>query len=344
MTDATAGRPPRRFGAAAPWFVAALVLTTLGLPVVQGLSEIRVASAVGYATGAPTNETIEVNLTDAPSYAPQYVSVPSNSTVDLHLRNLGAYNHTFTLSNRSGVRLASNATPSEVYSFFRTNGARANLSLGPGASGWANLSFNASSAYDSFEFASVVPYQFQAGMWGILNVTSTGPGLLVQENTTDSPGFQPDVLSASPARYPAAVDVLVTNLGSLGHTFTVVPQWNVTLTVGNYSSYFSTHPPLVSQTVPSGAGMTAWANFTIPAPGVYMYLCLVPGHFAAGMMGDLYVGIPVPPAPASPSTAIVDTWILAGSAVLFGIGLVLAAVASYSGRFPKAPSSQGKGH
>lgn len=344
MSDATAGRPPRKLRAAAPWFVAALLLSTLGLPVVAGLSEIRVAAVVGYAVPAPKNETIDVNLTDAPSYAPQYLNVPSNSTVDLHLRNLGGYDHTFTLCNASGARLASNATPSEVYSFFKTNGARANLSLAPGASAWSNLSFNASSAYDSFEFASVVPYQFQAGMWGILNITSTGPGLMVQENTTDAPGFQPSVLSASPTHYPAAIDVLVTNLGSLGHTFTVVPQWNVTLTVGNYSTYFTTHTPLVSQPIPSGTGMAAWANFTVPARGVYMYLCLVPGHFASGMDGALYVGIPVPPAPAAPSTAIVDTWILVGSAVLFGIGLVLAAVASYSGRFPKAPRSHGKGH
>ena len=346
MTDATAGRPLRFLRRAFPWFTAAVLLTTLGLPVVQGLSEIPVASAIGYAHPLPSNETVELNLTDLPAFSPQFVSVPSNSTVDLYLRNLGDYNHTFTLSNTPGssARLASNATPAEVYAFFHTNGIRANVSLAPGASAWANLSFNASTAYDSFEFVSVVPYQFQAGMWGLLNITSTGPGLEVEENTTDAPGFQPSVLSASPAHYPAALDVLVTNLGNLGHTFTVVPQSNVTLTVGNYSSYFTAHAPLVSASIPSGAGSTAWANLTVPGAGVYMYLCLVTGHFASGMDGNLYVGVPVPPAPPSPSTAIVDTWILAGSAVLFGIGLVLAAAASYSGRFPKAPSSHGKGH
>jgi uncharacterized cupredoxin-like copper-binding protein len=346
VTDATAGGPHRFLRRAFPWFVAAILLTTLGLPVVQGLSEIPVASAIGYAHPVPANETVLMNLTDQPAYSPQFVAVPSNSTLDLHLHNLGAYPHTFTLSNTSGTsaRLASNATPSEVYAFFHTNGMQTNVSLAPGASAWANLSFNASTAYDSFEFASVVPYQFQAGMWGLLNITSTGPGLAVEENTTDAPGFQPSVLSASPAHYPAAIDVLVTNLGNLGHTFTVVPQSNVTLTVGNYSSYFTAHAPLVSATIPSGAGSSAWANFTIPAAGVYMYLCLVTGHFASGMDGNLYVGVPVPPPPASPSTAIVDTWILTGSAVLFGIGLVLAALASYSGRFPKAPSSHGRDH
>ena len=347
MTDATAGRrPPRPLRRALPWGIAALLLSTVGIPVVAGLSALPVAHAVGFAHSGPTNETVTVNLTDAPAFAPQFLSAPSNSTLDLHLKNVGQYNHTFTLSGTSGpaARLASNATPQEVYAFFRTNGELANVSVAPGAQAWANLSFNASSAYDSFEFASVVPYQFQAGMWGLLNVTSTGPGLQVFENTTDAPGFQPSVLSASPARYPVSVDVLVTNLGNLGHTFTVVPQGNVTLTVGNYTSYFATHPPLVSASIPSGAGSTAWANFTIPAPGVYMYLCLVTGHFAAGMSGELYVGIPVPPPPLAPSSAIVDSWILVGSAALFGIGLILAGTASYLGRFPKAPGTHGKGH
>jgi len=346
VTDATAGRPPRPIARAFPWFVAALLVVSLGIPVATGLSALKTAPLVGYATTGPSNESQLVNLTDAPSFTPQFVSAPVNTTLDLELRNVGSYPHTFTLSATPGseARLPSNATPSEVYAFFHTEGTLANVSVAPGALAWANLSFNASTAYDSFEFASVVPYQFQAGMWGLLNVTSTGPGLQVSENTTDAPGFQPSILSASPAHYPASVDVLVTNLGNLGHTFTVVPQWNVTLTVGNYSSYFTMHAPLVSATIPSGAGQSAWANFTVPAAGVYMYLCLVTGHFASGMSGLLYVGIPVPPAPPQPSTAIVDTWILAGSGVLFGIGLLLAASASYLGRFPKAPGSEGKGH
>jgi len=346
VTDATAGAPPRPLRRALPWFLAGLLLTTFGLPVVAGLSEIPVALRVGYAHPAATAETIGINLTDTPAFAPQFVNVPSGSNVTLHLHNLGAYVHTFTLSAASGTsaRLAANATPAEVYAFFRTNGALANVSVAPGAVAWKNLTFNASTAYDSFEFASVVPYQFQAGMWGLLNVTSTGPGLLVYENTTDAPGYQPNVLSASPTHYPTSIDVLVTNLGNLGHTFTVVPQSNVTLTVGNYSSYFTTHPPLVSASIPSGAGSTAWANLTIPAAGVYMYLCLVTGHFASGMSGELYVGVPVPPPPVAPSTAIVDSWILVGSAVLFGFGVVLAAVASYTGRFPRAPGTHGKGH
>jgi uncharacterized cupredoxin-like copper-binding protein len=346
VTDSTAGRPSGPLRRAFPWFVAALLVVTLGIPVAAGLSELKRAPLVGYASPPPTNETVAVNLTDAPVFSPQFLSAPMSTTLHVDLRNVGSYEHSFTLSATSGTqaRIPSNTTPAGVYTFFQTNGMLANVSVAPGGQAWANLSFNASAAYDSFEFASVVPYQFQAGMWGLLNITSTGPGLQVSENTTDAPGFSPSILSASPAHYPASVDVLVTNLGNLGHTFTVVPQWNVTLTVGNYSEYFNDHAPLVSASIPSGAGQTAWANFTVPAPGVYMYICLITGHFSSGMSGLFYVGIPVPPAPPAPSTAIVDSWILAGSGVLFGIGLVLAAAASYMGRFPKTPGPHEKTH
>ena len=295
---------------------------------------------VGQARPLASAVNVTMNLTDEPAFSPSIVTVPAGSSVAIHLDNIGEYPHTFTLCARSDVVLSSSLTPAGVYDFFRANGSLANVSLAPGAQGWANLTFNASVAGPaSFEFVSVVPYQFQSGMWGFLNLTSTGPGLELSENTTNAPGFVPDVLAAQPTHYPINLDVLVTNEGNLPHTFTVAPQTNVTLLPSNFTAYFVLHAPLVSANVPAGAGATIWANLTISGPGVYQYICEISGHFAAGMYGYLYVGVPPPASPTPPSTALVDTWVLGGSAALLGIGGVLAGVAAYTGRFPRRPGS-----
>ena len=342
MTD-RATRWPRGLRRALPWFVGGLLLASIGLPSVAALSLVPAAPEVGFAHPLNASENLTVNLTDRPSYSPQFLSVPAGSAVSLHLVNVGQFNHTFTLAKTPGARIPSNATPSEVDAFFATNGVLANVSLSPGTDGWANLTFNLSQGFDSFEFASVVPYQFGAGMWGLLNVTSQAAGLELSENTTDSLSFVPNVLSASPTHYPLVIAVLVTNEGSFGHTFTLAPQSNVTLQATNYSQYFTAHAPLVNQAIPALPGGAAWANFTITGPGIYQYICTVSGHFANGMYGFLYVGVPVPLPPPAPSTAIVEGWVLVGSAVLLGIGVVLTAVAAISGRFPSRPNSPG-GH
>lgn len=332
----------RPFRRALPWLVGGLLLASLGFPSVAGFSVVSVGPEVGVARALPTTENLTVNLTDRPSYSPQFVQVPAGTSVSIHLENVGTYGHTFTLCKTSGARLSSAVTPTEVDQFFAANGTLANVSLAPGTAGWANLTFNASEGFDTFEFASIVPYQFQAGMWGLLNVTSETPGLVLSENTTDSLSFVPDALSASPAHYPVVVAVLVTNEGTFGHTFTMEAQTNVTLLPTNFSDYFSAHPPLVNAAVPSLPGGTVWANFTVPGPGVYEYICTVPGHFASGMYGFFYVGVPVPAPPVAPSTAIVGGGLLIGSAILLGIGVVLAAFTALAGRFP--PRTENPGH
>jgi uncharacterized cupredoxin-like copper-binding protein len=331
-------RTPRTLRHGLPWFVGALLLVSIGLPSVAALATVPVAPEVGFAHPLSTTENLTVNLTDRPSFSPQFLAVPAGSSVSLHLVNVGRYNHTFTLAKTSGARLPATLSPPEVDAFFAANGTLANLSLAPGDEGWANLTFNLSQGFDSFEFASVVPYQFQAGMWGFLNITSQAAGLELSETTTDSLAFVPNVLSASPTHYPLVIAVLVTNEGSFGHTFTMAPQSNVTLQPTNFTDYFEAHVPLVNQPVPAVPGGTAWANFTISAPGIYQYICEVAGHFSNGMFGFLYVGVPVPLPPAAPSTAIVDGWVLVGSALLLGIGVVLTAVTALAGRFPSRPN------
>jgi len=331
-------RASRTLRRALPWFIAAGLLTTVGLPSAAALSLLPSAPEVGFAHTLASSENVTMNLTDRPSFSPQFVTVPAGTSVSIHLVNRGLFDHTFTLAKTPNVRIPSSATPAGIYSWFAANGTQANVSLAPGSQGWANLTFNASEGFDSFEFASVVPYQFQAGMWGLLNVSSSAPSISLSENTTDSLAFVPNVLSASPTHYPVVVAVLVRNEGTFGHTFTMAPQSNVSLSYTNYSGYFVAHPALVNAAVPPLPGGTVWANFTVPRPGVYEYICTISGHFQNGMYGFFYVGVPVPAPPAAPSTAIVDGWVLVGSTILLGVGVIFVGVAALAGRFPPRSS------
>jgi uncharacterized cupredoxin-like copper-binding protein len=344
VTDARARRgsgPGRR---ALPWLVAALLLSALGLPAAAAVGTIPVAPAIGYAHPESGNATAVVNLTDTPRFLPNSLTANESATLSVQLVNPGSFEHTFTLSAIPDFVLNTSWTPTELDAFFAANGSLANVSVAPGTSAWANVSFNDSVGGDSFEFVSVVPYQFQAGMWGFVNVTATGPGLALSDNTTNNLQFVPDVLVASSSHFPLILDVLVTNTGSLGHTFTVSPLANYSLSVANYTSTLTTNPPLVSAPVGSGAGTSVWANFTVRGPGIYQYLCTVTGHFANGMYGYLYVDVAPPPPPVQPSTALVETWVLIGSGALLGAGVLIAVVASFSGRFPRRGGSHDGHH
>ena len=334
-------RPLRR---AAPWFIAALLLATVGLPAAAGaFGHLPYAPTVGYAR--PTNSTaLLVNMTDTPRFAPEFLSAPSGNSVTFHLVNQGTIVHSFTLLAQPGVRLNSSWTPSQIDQYFATNGSLANVSVPGGGQANETVAFNASTAFDSFEFVSIVPYQFQAGMYGFINLTSTAPGYQTSENTTDNYQFVPAVLVANSTHYPFNLDVLVMNTGNLGHTFTVAGQTNVTLSPATFATYFVQFPPLVNAPVPSGAGSTVWANFTVPGPGVYQYICTVSGHFANGMTGFLYVGVVPPPQAAPPSTAIVESWVLVGSGMLLAVGIVVAVATMFVGRIPTAPREESEHH
>jgi uncharacterized cupredoxin-like copper-binding protein len=328
-------------------FVAAALIALAGFPAAMAAGgAIARAPEIGYAhaiPGASKNKNLTMNLTDMPAFVPKYISANISSNLSIHLVNTGDYDHSFTLSNQSGVALNTSWTPTNLTSYFAKNKPMANVTLDPGQQQWVNLSFNATAGLDSFEFVSIVPYQFQSGMWGWLNI-SGGPGLYLSDNTTNSLSFVPAVLEANISHFPASLNVQVFNQGSLSHTWTIASQSNVTLSPGNFTTYFASHPPLASSSIPSTAGLFAWANFTITGGGVYQYICTIPGHFAAGMTGYLYVNVAPPPPPVPPSTAIVDEWLLLTVGGVLGIGLILVALAAFIGRIPKSPPSEHGGH
>ncbi|MCI4350537.1 MAG: hypothetical protein L3K15_03375 [Thermoplasmata archaeon] len=321
--------------------VVAVLLGLLMAPVSPaGNSRVRTASTGGGPGGGGNQVNVTLNATDAPSFMPHGFAAPAGDRVALRLVNHGGYDHTFTLVSNGTTVLPRTLSPTQLYRYFQNNVSWVNISLPPAATRWVNLTVPASDAGGSYEFVSVIPYQFQAGMFGFFNVTGapTGPGVVLQTNATTGLSFVPNLLGVQPAHYPVAVDVLVTNVGSLPHTFTIESQPNVTLSSTSFYATFKTAPPAANVSVPN-PGSVAWANFSVPRAGVYEFICEVAGHFANGMFGFLYIGVPVPVISA-PSSAIVAPVLLEGGGAVLGLGVLLVIAATLTGRFPeRAPAS-----
>ncbi|MCI4341869.1 MAG: plastocyanin/azurin family copper-binding protein [Thermoplasmata archaeon] len=317
--------------------VLGLLLLAIGLPLAAPIAEATqrgAALSLEYArpAAAPASVGYWLNLTDAPAFVPaRLVGAEAGALVTVHLNNTGSLNHSFTLVRSANVVLNRSWDPEQLQHFFSTNGSLANVSAAPGRS--ASVSFTLPTTLGaSYEFTSLVPYQFQAGMLGFLNV-SAGAGTPLTEQTTDQLKFLPDALVVNATSYPITIDVQITNGGSFAHTWTLVAQANVFPTPQNYSNYFGKHAPLANAAINS-PGQVVWANFSIPAQGEYEYLCTTSGHFAAGMNGTLFVGVQ-PPALSPPlSTALVQVDVLAGAGLLLGVGVVLATATNFMGRFP----------
>lgn len=333
---------------AAPWVIAGLLLASAGVAsftLAPGTFRVGPSVGVAHVVPSPTNNVnVTVNMTDAPAFVPAKIASSAGSTVTFHLANVGNFNHSFTLARQANVTLSPGWSPGQLESYFARNGSLANTTLTGGQSANVSVSFTGPYSAGQFEFVSVVPYQFQAGMYGFVTVSPTpGGNATTSDNTTDTLSFVPSSIfvgTTSEMHFPIFVHVQVLNLGSLVHTFTLAPQSNVTVTVANYTAYFAAHAPLTNVTVPSGGSI--WANFTMNGPGVYMYICEEPGHFASGMLGFLYVNVPVP-ASAAPSTAVVLIWVLGAAGVVVAVGLILTIIASYTGRFPPKPKGP-EGH
>ncbi len=331
--------------------VVALVLLVIGGALTATASSVpRVEYVRAQATGGPPgggpSANLTVNLTDAGTFNPSALTASAGSTVTFLLHNTGAYTHSFTLSKVANLTLNRSWSPTQLYRFFASN-ASENVSVAPGASTSVTLAIPATWAGGSFEFVSIVPYQFQAGMLGFLNVTGSGGGLSVtitDQTATSALSFVPDAIAIDVTSFPLTVTVEVSNLGTIGHTWTLVAQPNVNLTPSGFTSYFQAHPPALNLAVPTSPGVTATANFTLTGKGTYEYICTVPGHFAANMFGFLYVDVPPPSPPAVPSTAIVAGWALAGAGAILGIAVALAAAAAYVGRLsPTVPQPRHHG-
>ena len=336
--------------------IASLVISAVLLAVVLPLvAPVAHAAEAGEQMGRPhvsaaspvaPHVNVTINTTSAPAFVPNAIHATSGQNLTITLNNNGSYNHTFTLSANGTETFPLNWSPTELSGYFAANPPLVNVTMPAHSTEYVKVSVNASMAGGHFEFVSVLPYQFQAGLYGFLNVTPPVTSQLTfYVNASDKLLFVSNELNASSvSKFPVEITVFFGTLGVLSHTFTLSPLPNYNLSSANYTTFFTQHAPLVSIPVPLSAGSYNNGSFVISTPGYYEYICTVPGHFASGMFGFLYVGVATPAVSvtAAASTAIVQSEILIGGGSLLAIGLILAAAASVTGRVP--PKSGGEAH
>jgi uncharacterized cupredoxin-like copper-binding protein len=344
-------RPRTLRRAALVSLISSLVLLAVVLPLVAPVARAAERGQdmelpqVSAAPAATSHVNVTINTSNTPAFVPNAIHAISGQNLTVTLVNNGTYNHTFTLSSNGTEQFPLNWSPTQLTAYFAAHPPIVNVPMPANSTTSVNISVNSSMAGGHFEFVSIVPYQFQAGLYGFLNVTPpVTTHLSFYVNATNSLTFVSDQLNASSyTTFPIGVTVYFGNLGSLSHTFTLsaLPDYN--LSSANYSTFFVQHLPLVSIPVPTSTGTFNNGSFVISSAGYYEFICTIPGHFASGMFGFLYVGVatPAPPVSIVQSTAIVQSEVLIGGGALLGIGVVLAAAASISGRFP--PKTPGEG-
>jgi uncharacterized cupredoxin-like copper-binding protein len=285
---------------------------------------------------APTN--VAISLTDTPSFDPNNLTVANGTAVSFSLKNVGTLNHTFALLKTPNLIIPRNVTPQQLDAMV-ANATWVNYPLTPGASAGFNVTFTApftnGSSLATFEYLSTVPYQYQSGMFGYVNVTSApkGPPQVLFLNGTGSYQWVPQDLGVSVTSLPVSIAVLAGDIGGLDHTWTLDPTPNDTaINPSTWPSVLAAHPPPPGANVTlSGGGASTWANFTLTKPGIYTFICTIPGHYANGMNGSLYVNVPIPTV-VTPSSALVNPALLAGAGGLFVAGVILVAVAAFKKR------------
>jgi uncharacterized cupredoxin-like copper-binding protein len=346
-------RPRTLRRAAVASLVTSVVLLAVVLPLVAPVAH---ATAVGERFGEPhvsaapaaaTHVNVTINTSDSPAFVPNAIHATAGQNLTIILANNGTYNHTFTLSSNGSETFPFNWSPTQLSAYFSVHPPLVNVTMPAHSTESVNLSVNSSMAGGHFEFVSVVPYQFQAGLYGFLNVTPpVSSALSFYVNASDKLAFISNVLNASSVtKFPVEITVFLGTLGVLSHTFTLSAIPNYNLSSSNYTTFFTQHAPLVNIPVPLSAGSYNNGSFVISAPGYYEFICTVPGHFASGMFGFLYAGVPTPAVAVTPvvSTALVQSEVLIGGGSLLGIGVLLAAAASIAGRVPPSKKT-GEGH
>jgi uncharacterized cupredoxin-like copper-binding protein len=112
----------------------------------------------------------------------------------------------------------------------------------------------------------------------------------------DTLSFEPSAISVQPGEN---ISLFLVNDGIVDHTFTLFAQPNAEVPVNDneaLQAYYGQADIVVDVLV--GPGETGWANFTAPlTEGLYIFVCMIPGHALGGMHGVLTVGNPSGPGP-----------------------------------------------
>jgi nitrite reductase (NO-forming) len=210
------------------------------------------ASPVASPVAALPTE-VELTMIDI-AFEPTELTIPANTDVTINLPNQGALPHAFEIPDQG---IATDEVPGGGSTSVVVN-------LPPG----------------EYRFICPVPGHESAGMLGTLKVVDEGAA-----PAADQPGEEAAASDAA-----TSVNLEMVDLAFEPVDFTIAANTEVTINLTNSGALphaFQLEDGSVASEELTGGGST---TFTLNlAPGTYRYICPVPGHADAGMVGTITV-------------------------------------------------------
>jgi nitrite reductase (NO-forming) len=194
------------------------------------------------------------------AFEPTELTIPANTDVTINLTNGGALPHAFEVTDQG---IASDEVPGGGSTSVVVN-------LPPG----------------EYAFICPVPGHADAGMVGTL-IVEEGGGAAAPADGGEAPA-EGDGGEASGA--PTSVDLNMVDIAFEPVDFTIAANTEVTLNLTNSGALphaFQLEDGSVESSELPGGG-TETLTLNLP-PGTYSYICPVPGHADAGMVGTITV-------------------------------------------------------
>jgi uncharacterized cupredoxin-like copper-binding protein len=226
-------------------------------------------SPLGFTPGtesAPRDVAIAAD--DELTYRPNVIVVVEGETVTFHISNAGQAQHEFMLGPEADAMADTEGTP-EV------------ADIAAGETKTLTFTFDGPGPY---AFACHEPGHFEAGMLGYIVVV--GPDVpkvgtkdnprLVEVSMDDQLKFMPVAIGVSPGE---SVRFLLTNNGTATHEFAVGPKEMV-----DNDNVDGVHALEADEILSHSLKVL---DYTFDGTGPYGFACHEPGHFEAGMKGDI---------------------------------------------------------
>ena len=219
------------------------------------------APATGGGGGQANAGPIDVDMLDTLQFSLTEITIPANTDVVVNAINVGSAPHSFVVEGQGIGTAQLGGGQSESVT----------INLPPG----------------TYTYICDVPGHKEAGMVGTLTVVDEAAAPAAAEAPADEPAA--DAPPAAAASEPITMDMLDT-LQFAPATLTIPANTDVVIDLTNVGA--APHSFVVEgQPVNSGqysGGQTGTVTVNLP-PGTYTYICDVPGHKEAGMVGTLTV-------------------------------------------------------
>ena len=228
--------------------------------------------ALGFVPGTAANpRVVQLTADDLLNFTPGLVQVAKGETVTFQIHNVAKAVHEFMVGPLSDAFADKEGTP-EV------------ADIGPDETKSITTTFDGDGPY---AFACHAPGHFEHGMLGYIQLV--GPGAptvgtkdnprVVWMNMDDTLKFMPDSVSVSKGE---TIRFVLTNSGTAVHEFQVGPADMVA--ADNVDGVLNIEKDELDE------GSTHAVDYTFDGTGPYAYACHEPGHYEAGMKGEIVFG------------------------------------------------------